>query len=101
MRSRMIAVRAPSASLIGDKAYDVDHLRDLLRSRGTTAVIPNKITRVNRHPFDRLAYKARNVIERTFCRLKDFRRIATRYDRLARNFLAGLCLVVAICYWIN
>jgi transposase len=97
----LIAATAPSASLIGDKAYDVDHLRGLLRSRGTTAVIPNKITRVNRHPFDRLAYKARNVIERTFCRLKDFRRIATRYDRLARNFLAGLCLVVAICYWIN
>ena len=40
------------------------------------------------------------VIERTFCRLKDSRRIATRYDKLARNFLAGLYLVIAICYWI-
>jgi transposase len=97
----LIAATTPSTSLIGDKAYDVDHLRGLLRRRGTTAVIPNKITRVNRHPFDPLAYKARNVIERTFCRVKDFRRIATRYDKLARNFLAGLCLVVAICYWIN
>ena len=97
----LVAATAPSASLIGDKAYDVDHLRRLLRSRGTTAVIPNKITRVNRHPFDPGAYKARNVIERTFCRVKDFRRIATRYDKLARNFLAGLSLVVAICYWIN
>jgi transposase len=97
----LIAATAPSGSLIGDKAYDVDHLRRLLRARGTTAVIPNKITRVNRHPFDPVAYRARNVIERTFCRVKDFRRIATRYDKLARNFLAGLCLVVAICYWIN
>jgi transposase len=97
----LVTATAPSGSLVGDKAYDVDQLRALLRSRGTAAVIPNKITRVNRHPFDPLAYKARNVIERTFCRLKDFRRIATRYDKLARNFLAGLCLVVAICYWIN
>jgi len=96
----LIAATTPSRSLIGDKAYDVDHLRGLLRSRGTTAVIPNKITRVNRHPFDPLAYRARNVIERTFCRVKDFRHIATRYDKLARNFLAGLCLVVALCYWI-
>ncbi len=43
----------------------------------------------------------RNVIERTFCRLKDFRAIATRYDKTARNFLAGVCLVTALCYWIN
>jgi putative transposase len=46
-------------------------------------------------------YRRRNVIERTFCRLKDFRAIATRYDKTARNFLAGLCLVTALCYWIN
>lgn len=44
---------------------------------------------MNRHPFDPIAYQARNVIERTFCRLKDFRRIATRYDKLARNFLCA------------
>ena len=52
-------------------------------------------------PFDAELYRFRNVIERTFCRLKDFRGIATRYDKLARNFLAALCLVAAICFRIN
>ena len=90
---------APSAWLIGDKGYDADHLRALLDSRGTIAVIPNKANRKRRFPFDAERYKWRNVIERTNCRIKDFRAIATRYDKLARNFLAGLCLVTALIYW--
>ena len=90
---------APSAWLIGDKGYDADHLRVLLTSRGTIAVIPNKSNRKRRFPFDPERYKERNLIERTNCRLKDFRAIATRYDKLARNFLAGLCLVTALLYW--
>src|SRR5260370_18831438 len=74
---------APSVWLIGDKGYDADHLRALLESRGTTAVIPNKSNRKRRFPFDPERYKERNLIERTNCRLKDFRAIATRYDKLA------------------
>jgi putative transposase len=54
---------------------------------------------VNRFPFDEDAYRPRNVVERTFCRLKDFRAVATRYDKLARNFLAGVCIVAALCFW--
>jgi transposase len=90
---------APSAWLIGDKGYDADHLRALLESRGTIAVIPTKSNRKRLFPFDAERYKWRNVIERTNCRIKDFRAIATRYDKLARNFLAGLCLVTALIYW--
>ena len=92
---------APSAWLIGDKGYDADHLRALLDSRGTIAVIPNKSNRKHLFPFDVERYKWRNVIERTNCRIKDFRAIATRYDKLARNFLAGSCLVAALIYWCN
>jgi transposase len=92
---------APGAWLIGDKGYDADHLRALLESRGTIAVIPNKTNRKRLFPFDAERYKWRNVIERTNCRLKDFRAIATRYDKLARNFLAALCLVTALIYWCN
>ena len=88
-------------AVIADKAYDADHLRAHLASRKVRAVIPNKANRVRLYPFDAEAYRSRNIIERTFCRLKDFRAIATRYDKLARNFMAGLALVVAICYWIN
>ena len=69
--------------------------------RGAKPVIPNKSNRVALHPFNRRAYKGRNVIERCFCRLKDFRRIATRYDKLARNFLAAVHLAALVAYWLN
>jgi transposase len=52
-------------------------------------------------PFDAERYKLHNIIERTCFRLKDFRAIATRYDKTARNFLAGLCIVAALAYWLN
>jgi transposase len=97
----LLATTAPSERLIGDKGYDADHLRLFLQTRGTTPVIPNKINRKQLFPFDVEYYRLRNVIERTFCRLKDFRAIATRYDKTARNFLAGLCLVTTLVYWIN
>lgn len=87
--------------MVGDKGYDATHLRLFLASRGTTPVIPNKINRKQPFPFDAARYRLRNVIERTFCRLKDFRAIATRYDKTARNFLAGLCIATALAYWIN
>ena len=50
-------------------------------------------------PFDAVAYRQRNQIERAFCRLKDWRAVATRYDKTARNFLAGICLVLAVTAW--
>ena len=53
------------------------------------------------HSFSKRAYKGRNIIERRFCRLKDFKRVATRYDKLARNFLAAVHLAAIVAYWIN
>ena len=72
-----------------------------LAERGAEAVIPSNPTRKHPHTYDAEVYKARNLIERMFCRLKDFRRIATRYDKLARNFLAGILIVAAITWWLN
>ncbi|GAC1340136.1 MAG: transposase [Beijerinckiaceae bacterium] len=92
---------APSRYALADKAFDADHLRDFLESRGTTPVIPNKTNRKAPFVFDAELYKLRNVIERTFCRLKDFRGIATRYDKTARNFLSAVCLVAALAFWIK
>ena len=97
----LLSAAASSLWAIGDKGYDADHLRTFLDSRGTTPVIPNKTNRKALFPFDAELYKLRNVIERTFCRLKDFRAIATRYDKTARNFLAGLSLLAALLYWID
>ena len=73
----------PSRLLMADAAYDSDTLRQALLARGTTPVIPNNPRRKRHHPFERSLYRRRNVTLRTFCRLKDFRRIATRYDRPA------------------
>ena len=74
-------------------------LRQWLGDRGTRAIIPNKSNRKQPFSFNNKSYKQRHRIENAFCRLKDFRRIATRYDRLARNFLAFVCLVAAIVWW--
>jgi transposase len=89
------------SKLLADKGYDGDGLRAEIIEHGATPVIPNKSNRVVIHPFNKRAYKGRNVIERCFCRLKDFRRIATRYDKLARNFLASVHLAARVAYWIN
>jgi len=88
-------------ALIADKAYDGDRFRCDIINREATPVIPNKSNRKNCHPFDAEAYRERNVIERMFCRLKDFRRIATRYDKLAQNFLSAICLAAVIAFWLN
>jgi len=89
----------PAARLCAaDTAYDSNALREFLQQRGTLPVIPNNPTRKNLHPFDRTAYRQRNLIERMFSRLKDFRRIATRYDKLAQNFAAAVALA-AIVTW--
>ena len=92
---------APPHRLLGDKAYDADHLRQRLEKLGTEVVIPSTATRRRPYPLNQTAYKRRNVIERMFCRLKDWRRIATRYDRLARNFLSAIALVATVCFWLT
>jgi transposase len=97
----LLALAPLPGRLIADCAYDARSLRDWLAGRGAEAVIPSNLTRKHPYPYDVDAYKSRNLIERMFCRLKDFRRIATRYDKLARNFLAGILIVAAITWWIN
>ena len=88
------------AELLGDKAYDSNSFRKSLRKDGIKPVIPGRSNRKKRIRHDKQAYKDRNVIERCYCRLKDFRRIATRYDKLARNYFSALCLVAAVAFWL-
>jgi transposase len=97
----LLALAPPMSSLIADKGYDGDDFRADIVNRGANPVIPNKSNRIALHRFNKRAYKGRNVIERCFCRLKDFRRIATRYDKLARNFLAAVQLAAIVANWIN
>ena len=96
---RLIRRIKAAKKLLGDKAYDSAELRQWLHERGTRPVVPNRSNRKQPFSFDRKAYKLRHRIENAFGRLKDFRRIATRYDKLARNFLAAVCLAAAIVWW--
>jgi transposase len=86
--------------LVADRDYDTDAFRTFLKWRKIRIVIPGKSSRKKRIRHDRQAYKRRNVLERCFGRLKDFRRIATRYDKLAANFFSAVCLVAIITYWL-
>lgn len=97
----LAAAGRPVRSLLGDKGYDANSLRALLAEQGTSAVIPSTASRKVAIPYDKRAYRKRNLVERMFCRLKDFRRVATRYDKLARNFLAGTMIAAALIWWLN
>lgn len=94
----LIAQLPPARSYAADCAYDANCLRQFLIDQGTTPIIPNNPTRKRPHPFDRDAYKRRNLVERMFYRLKDWRRIATRYDKLARNYAPAVALA-AVVIW--
>ena len=87
--------------LIADRSYDANKLREWLIAHGCEPVIPPNPTRKHPAPYDFAAYKARNLIERMFCRLKDFRRIATRYDKRVDIYLSSILLAAAVTWWIN
>ncbi len=90
-----------AARVLADTAYDSDKFREFLLARSSVPVIKPNPTRKNIPPFDPTAYKGRNVIERAFSHLKDWRRVATRYDKLARNFQATVILAILFKWWIN
>jgi len=87
---------ADPEALIADKAYDADPLINSLTEQEITPVIPPKSNRKTKRDCDFALYRERNLIERFFNKIKHFRAIATRYDKLARNFLAAVQLVSAI-----
>ena len=78
--------------MLADKAYDADRIRASLHGKGAFANIPPKANRRSKPYFSTWLYRERNLIERFFNKIKQFRRIATRYDKLAENFLASLKL---------
>ena len=93
------ALEAPI--IIADKGYDADaRVLQPLAQAGKTAVIPPKANRTEQREYDKDLYQARYLIENFFCQLKQFRAIATRYDKTARNFLAAVYLAAATV-WLN
>jgi transposase len=92
-------VTAPT--VIADKGYDAEaRVLAPLREAGQVAVIPPKRNRTEQREYDRDLYEARHLIENFFCKLKQFRAIATRYDKTARNFLAAVHLAASVI-WLN
>jgi transposase len=88
-------------ALIADKAFDAEErVIQPLQAAGITPVIPSKTSRKSPRDYDRELYKARHLIENFFARLKQFRAIATRYDKTKRNFLAAIHLAAAVI-WLN
>jgi transposase len=83
--------------LHGDNGYDSNAIRQQVADQGAMANIPPPIANGCFSPF---LYRNRNAIERMFCRLKESRRIATRYDRNAETFLAAVCIAATISYWL-
>jgi putative transposase len=87
-------------ALLADKGYDANHLVEKMEQKGTQVVIPPKRDRKIQRPYDSELYKERNRIERFFNKLKQFRRVATRYDKLLANFM-GFVKLAAIVIWLK
>ncbi len=86
--------------LLANRGYDADWLREALAKRGTTACIPSKSNRKIPILHDKAVYRRRHRIENMFGRLKDWRRIHTRYDRCAHTFLSAICIAAAVVFWL-
>lgn len=86
--------------IIADTAYDSDRLRCAIADKGAVAVIPNNPSRARKYPLDKHLYVQRHLIECCFSKLKQFRRVATRFEKTARNYLA-VVTIAAIVLWIR
>jgi transposase len=84
--------------VMADAAYDADHLRQAIAAKGGLAVIPNNPSRTIKYPLDKHLYAQRHLIECCFSKLKQFRRVATRFEKTARNFLAIVTLAATILW---
>ena len=91
----------PTDTVLADKAYDADErLIERLAVQGKTAVIPPKRNRKTPHEYDGALYKARHLIENFFAKLKQYRAIATRYDKLAETFLSAIYMAASVIWLI-
>ena len=96
----MLATLPPDSFLVADKAYDAEWIRDLIEQRDAVPIIPDRQRAKTRHAFYKPLYQLRNRIERAFNKLKQFRRIATRYEKLAANFLATI-KIATVRLWLR
>jgi transposase len=94
--------RLPKAKeLLADRGYDANWFRAALIKKGITPCIPPKKNRVIQHAYSKTLYRQRHKIENMFGRIKDWRRIAMRYDRCAHTFFSAICIAATVIYYLN
>jgi transposase len=86
--------------LLGDKGYDSDWFRAALAARGITPCIPPKSNRKVQHPYDKAVCKKRHLVENLFAKIKDWRRIHTRYGRCAHAFMSAIAIAATVIFWL-
>ena len=96
----MIDAFPKAKALLGDKGYDADWFRQALSERGITPCIPPKANRKIQIDYDKALYRQRHKIENMFGRIKDWRRIHTRYDRCAHTFMSAICIAATVIFWL-
>jgi len=96
----MIDAFPKAKALLGDKGYDADWFRQALSERGITPLIPSKTNRKAQIDYDKTLYRQRHKIENMFGRLKDWRRVHTRYDRCAHTFMSAICIAATVIFWL-
>jgi transposase len=89
----------PAKAMLADRGYDADWFRDALTARGIIPCIPSKANRKIPIPHDQTLYRQRHKIENMFGRIKDWRRVHTRYDRCAHTFMSAIYIAATIIFW--
>ena len=99
--ARALVGDLPAAeTLLGDRGYDANWFRNTLEQNGISPCIPSRMSRKVPIPHDKVLYRRRHKIENTFARLKDWRRVATRYDRCPDVFLSACALAAVVMFWL-
>lgn len=96
----MLPALPPARELLADRGYDSNRFRAALAARGIEPCIPSTKSRKAPLPYDKLLYRQRHRIENMFGRLKDWRRVATRYDRCAHTFFSAICIAATVTFWL-
>ena len=95
----MLTALPDAETLIADRGYDSNWYREALADKGITPCIPGRKNRREFIQYDQALYKQRNIVERMFGKLKDWRRIAMRYDRCAHTFMSAICIAATVIFW--
>ena len=96
----MMEALPPAKDMLADRGYDADWFRNALTARGITPCIPSRTNRKIPIPHDKALYRQRHKIENMFGRLKDWRRVATRYDRCAHTFFSAIAIAATVIFWL-